>query len=116
MEGWAAGASGGATPESWKGSPKINSTAKAVVFKSEYRILIRFGMNSPPPTFWRGARDVLAPRDPCCKVSTGVLKPCSTVADTAQTLFFQCIEGVLRKIDLGLLVGRPTASQLFPKN
>ena len=30
------------TPESWKGLPIVNPPAKAVVFKREYRILIRY--------------------------------------------------------------------------
>jgi len=49
------------TPESSKGSPKVNFLIEAVVFKAQKRvltrfecILTRFGVNSPPPTLQRG--------------------------------------------------------------
>ena len=62
------------TPESQRVSPKVIFPLKAVVFKSGNRLLSRFGMNSPPPTLWRGktsplrrafAPGVRASRSPC---------------------------------------------------
>ena len=44
------------TPESQKGSPKVNFPLKAVVFKSGNRNPLRFGMNLPPPTLWHGKK------------------------------------------------------------
>ena len=42
------------TPESSKGSPKVNFPLKAVVFNGGERVRTRFRMVLPPPTLWRG--------------------------------------------------------------
>jgi len=44
--------SGITTPESKKGSPKVNFPVERVVFKSGERAYVRFRMNVPPTTAW----------------------------------------------------------------
>ena len=69
------------TPESTKGSPKVDIPSRAVVFKSGYRSPLRFLMNVPPLTLWRGRCAPAAERggntfqcfqDFCLSAGTGI--------------------------------------------